>query len=117
NNQNEFASVYRNQSRQRYPDRNYLAILLKGKGGNTQAIGSKVMIYAGGQVQYFEKMHTRGFQSCVTEKIHAGLGSHKNADSVVVIWPNGARSVERSVPAGQLLTLVQPETSSGTRMP
>src|SRR5690606_2088581 len=115
NNQNEYASVYRNESNQRYHDRNYLAILLKGKGGNTQAIGSKIMVYTGGQVQYFEKMHTRGFQSCVTERIHVGLGSHRSADSVVVIWPNGARTVERLVQSGQLITLVQPDVPSGTR--
>src|SRR5690606_8880506 len=86
NNQNEYASVYRNESNQRYHDRNYLAILLKGKGGNTQAIGSKIMVYTGGQVQYFEKMHTRGFQSCVTERIHVELGCNRSADSV---WSSG----------------------------
>ncbi|HEX7013933.1 MAG TPA: VCBS repeat-containing protein [Cyclobacteriaceae bacterium] len=114
NNQNEFASVYRNETRQRYPDRNFLAILLKSAGGNTEAIGSKVMVYTHGQVQYFEKMHTRGFQSCVTERIHVGLGANTSADSLVVLWPNGARTVQHAVPAGQLLVLEQPEVSGGS---
>lgn len=115
NNQNEFASVYRNESRQQYPDRNYLVVTLKGSAGNTQAIGSKVMVYSGGQVQYFEKMHTRGFQSCVTEKIHVGLGVNSQADSVVVIWPNGVRTVQRSVRAGQQLAMMQPEEAASAR--
>src|SRR5690606_12867939 len=108
NNQNEFASVYRNESRQRHPDRKYLAIRLEGTSDNTQAIGSKVMIYTGGQVQYFEKMHTRGFQSCVSDKIHVGLGSHENADSVVIVCPDGFHTVERSVHAAHLLVISQP---------
>lgn len=109
NNQNEFASVYKNQVRELHPERNYINILLRGKGKNSQAIGSKVMVYASGGVQYFEKMHIRGFQSSVTEKIHVGLGSASQADSVVVQWPLGGKTVLKNVPTGQLLTIAEEE--------
>lgn len=113
NNQNEFASVYRNFLRERNPEKNYIDILLKGSGMNSQAIGSKVLVYTGGEVQYFERMHTRGFQSGVTERIHAGIGNRATVDSVIVKWPRGGETIMRNIPGGQLLKIS--ETSSTTK--
>ena len=107
NNQNEFGSIYKNHVRERNPGNNYIDILLRGTDRNTQAIGSKVMVYSSEGMQYFEKMHTRGFQSSVTEKIHVGLGPAARADSVVVQWPRGGQTVVRNVAAGQLLKITE----------
>ena len=105
NNQNAMASVYRNRSRENHPDRHYLQILLKGAALNNMAIGAKVTVYAGGKTQYFEKMSTRGFQSRVTDRIHVGLNKESKADSIIVEWPRGGRTVLRNVSADQLLEI------------
>lgn len=107
NNQNEAASVYKNLSRERNADQHYLQIQLSGTGKNTRAIGSKVYIYSNGKLQYFEKMSTRGFQSGVTEKIHAGLGSAKVVDSIVVKWLNGKETIVKNIAVDQLLKINQ----------
>lgn len=103
NNQNEFASVYRNLTRERNTDQNYLALVLNGAGKNSRAIGSKVYVYANGKTQYYEKMSTRGFQSSVTERIHIGLNKTSVVDSIKVKWLNGKETLLRNVSVNQLL--------------
>jgi enediyne biosynthesis protein E4 len=103
NNQNEFASVYKNFSRQLHPDLHYIDIELSGADNNSQAIGSKVYIYTGGKVQYFEKMPTRGFQSGVTERIHAGLGTFNKVDSIKIQWQRSRETIFRDVSVDQQL--------------
>jgi len=93
NNQNEAASVYKNLSREKNSNQNYIQLLLKGSQKNSTSIGAKVYAYTGGQVQYFEKMPTRGFQSSVTQKIHIGVGSATKIDSIKIKWPYGSESM------------------------
>lgn len=107
NNQNAIASVYRNLSREKDKDHHYLQISLKGSGSNVGAIGAKVTVYVNGATQYFEKMSTRGFQSRVSDRIHVGLGKATKADSVVVVWPLGGKSVLADVQADQILKVVE----------
>ena len=72
NNVNQEAFIYKNNSRE-HNKNNYIGILLKGKGNNTYAIGSKIKIYAGGQLFYREVEPSRGFQSSVDYKQVIGL--------------------------------------------
>ena len=105
NNQNETAGVYRNFTQERNPTKKFLKIKLKGSAKNLNAIGSKVYIHAGGMVQYYEMMSTRGFQSTVSSVIHVGLGTSEKVDSVVVKWPFKGETVLRNVAANQLLNI------------
>lgn len=106
NNQNEAASLYRNMSRELHPEANYLKIKLKGKDKNTYALGSKVYIYAGGQLQYLEQMPARGYQSSVSPVLHVGLQQTQVVDSIRVVWPWGSEQVLTSVKANQTLEIV-----------
>lgn len=116
-NQNETAAVYRNMSRETQQAGNYISIALKGKGKNTQALGAKLYLYAGGGVQYLEQMTTRGFQSSVSPRLHAGLAGHNRIDSIWVEWPGGGKQTLQDVAVNQLLTIeeeqIQP-VSAGT---
>lgn len=87
NNVNQKAFVYQNKARQ-LSKNNYIGISLKGKGINTYAVGSKVKIYAGGQIMSRELIPSRGFQSSVDYKMIAGLGALDKVDSVVIRWPD-----------------------------
>ena len=62
--------------------------MLKGKGKNTFAIGSKIKIYKDGQVFYREVVPSRGFQSSVDYKQIIGLGKLDRVDSMIIIWPD-----------------------------
>lgn len=87
NNVNEKAFVYKNNSRET-SKHNYIGVSLKGKDGNTFAIGSKIKIYTGEQTYYREVEPSRGFQSSVDYKQIIGLGNYSAVDSMVVVWPD-----------------------------
>ncbi|MEX2235874.1 MAG: VCBS repeat-containing protein [Cyclobacteriaceae bacterium] len=105
NNQNAAASVYQNHSREKHADQNYLQLSLTGAGKNTRAIGSKIRAYMQGNVQYFELISTRGFQSSVSDRIHIGLGTFPKVDSLVIDWPLGGRQMLGDVAPNQLLKI------------
>ena len=116
NNQNEPASLYKNLSKEHQPERHFIQLSLTGAGKNTRALGARVKIYAGGQVQFFEISPTRGFQSSVSYRIHAGLGATAAVDSIRIDWPSGKELVLYKVPANQLLKVNEDE-SKGVQNP
>jgi hypothetical protein len=87
NNENSPAFVYRNNSREQNKN-NYIGIFLKGTPTNTYAIGSKINIYAAGQVFTREVVPSRGFQSSVDYKQIIGLGHLSGLDSMIIVWPD-----------------------------
>ena len=106
NNINAPASIYRNRSRE-LNKRSALAVTLRGAGKNTQGVGAKVMIVAGGTHQLLEESPTRGFQSSVDPRLHFGLGAATRVDSLTVIWPDRRFQILTNVPANQPLVLDQ----------
>ncbi len=116
NNVNAPASIYRNHGRERNGN-HALRITLRGAGGNTEGIGAKVMITAGGVKQVLEQMPTRGFQSSVDPRLHFGLGAATRVDSLVVVWPDRHYQVLTGVPADSALTLEQSAASGRYEYP
>lgn len=105
NNINAEASILQNTAMEAGKN-SYLAINLKQPGGNTNAIGSKVFVYNGKQVQYQEVNPNRGYLSCVSTVLNFGLGNHQQVDSVRVIWPDKTSQLLTGVKANQRLDLV-----------
>ncbi|GAB3318684.1 VCBS repeat-containing protein [Larkinella ripae] len=96
------ALVYLNQSQQHQPAP-YLSIRLDGESGNRQGIGTKVTLWAGGQMQYAELSPVRGFLSSVEPVLHFGLGKSAVVDSMLVEWPGGRRQRHYRVKTNQRL--------------
>ncbi len=107
NNVNMPMFLYRNETSQRLSDHHYLKVILKGKPGNTDAIGSKVTARHQGQSFYLEQMPMRGFKSTMDPRPNLGVGSLTMVDSLVVQWPDGNVSIMKDVPTDQILTLFQ----------
>ena len=107
NNVNMPAFIYRNESRQKLKDSHFLELTFQGEGRNTAALGASVTIRYGDQTQYAGYMPMRGFQSSVGYVMHFGLGAATGIDSLLVDWPNGARTVMTAVSADQRLILKQ----------
>jgi hypothetical protein len=105
NHQNAVASLFKNNSRERYADHNFLQFTLTGSGKNTNAIGAKVLVYGGNKIQYYEHVSTRGFQSSVSNRIHIGLGKLQAVDSIQITWPSGKISTLKDVKANQHVKL------------
>jgi len=87
NNVNQPALIFKNNSREQNHN-NYIAVKLTGSGKNTFAIGSKIIVYQGGQQLSREIMPSRGFQSSVDYKQIIGIGKNTQVDSLVICWPN-----------------------------
>ncbi|MFN8345555.1 MAG: VCBS repeat-containing protein [Spirosomataceae bacterium] len=103
-NTNAPASLYKNEQQQQSPQ-HYLKIKLKGAGRNTLGVGAKVYVYAAGEEQYQEFTPTRGFQSCMYDDLHFGLGKVDKVDSVRVLWPGNRSQLLTAVAINRVLTV------------
>lgn len=107
NNENQPAFIYKNNARESNRN-NYVAVTLKGNNQNTFAIGSKLDLFADGQVFTRELVPSRGFQSSVDYKIIFGLGKISKIDSLVIVWPDRSLSKVQDIPPNKLYTFQQP---------
>jgi enediyne biosynthesis protein E4 len=73
----------------------FLALRLHGAAPNTQAVGARVWVTAGGRTQVREVRAGSNFESQDPAEVHVGLGSAGVVDRVRVRWPDG-NEVERT---------------------
>ena len=102
NNLNSVASIYINKTNDKA---NYLKIKLSFGGKNTFGIGTKVISYVKGKMQFKELQTTRGFQSSSEPILHFGYGKTTSIDSLVVIWPDKTAQTLKNVKTNQTLTI------------
>jgi len=103
NNINAPASIYENRA-DSLRDHHFLSLRLKGGPDNTHGLGARVEIHQPGRTQRLEQTTTRGYQSSVPPRLHAGLGD-RGVDSLVVTWPNGHVETRPRPPVDTTLTL------------
>ena len=111
NNVNMPVFLYRNNADTLLPNQRFLTLSLRGEGLNTRAIGAKVRLRHQGQIFYQELHPMRGFQSCVDDRLHFGLGDVAIIDSLTVIFPDGRFLLRTNVPTNQFLTIAQSEAT------
>lgn len=104
NNTNDYASIYKNNSRAILKN-NFISIILEGSAQNRNGIGAKIKIFNKGQIYYQEQFPVRGYQSSVDLRLNFGLNKIKNIDSLLVIWPNDTYQVIYNLPVNQTLIL------------
>ncbi len=107
------AGIFRNNS---VAGRQFTVALRAKQPGNPFAIGARVRLYAGAEVQYQELQPMRGFQSTVDYRLHFGVGD-KAVDSLRVDWPDGGVSLLTEIPAGPQLTIDQRTAPAGKKVP
>ncbi len=108
NNLNDPASVYENRAITRDSVRrnsHFLSLKLEGDPPNQEGIGTRISLFSGGRIQYYEHFPVRGFQSMMDPVIHFGLGADTMADSLLVCWPDLKEQRIASLPADQSLIL------------
>ena len=103
NNINAEAFIYRNNS-ESIENNNYLRLLLTDSK-NEPVFGSRIHVYTSAGIQTQETTNVRGIYSTSEPLVHFGLGNTGIVDSVVIKWPNGKTSVEKSVAANQVVAL------------
>lgn len=111
NNINEPAFIYRNNS----TGKSFLTVDLVGKNGNIKGVGAKVHVfYAGGQ-QVLEQYPTRGYLSSVSDRLHFGLDTVKQIDSLRVVWNSGAAQTLKQVAVNRVLELREENAAAAKR--
>lgn len=80
--------LYENKNNQ-VGKRSSVEIKLKGELQNRNAVGSKIILYAGKEVRTYEKFPVRGFLSSMEIPLHVGLDRTK-IDSMFLIWPDNS---------------------------
>ncbi|MBC7826113.1 MAG: VCBS repeat-containing protein [Chitinophagaceae bacterium] len=113
NNENQPTFVYKNNSRE-INKNNYIALTLTGKGQNLFAVGSKIKLFANGQIIMRELIPSRGFQSSVDYKIIFGLGKIEKIDSLIITWPDRSYTKLEQPLLNRQHDIQQPEKKSSS---
>ena len=97
------AKLFRNDLE---PGPGWVRLRLEGAAPNLGAVGATVRVFVGDVAQRFVVSTASSYLSqSEANPVLAGLGGAPRADSVVVVWPGGARTVTGPVEAGAALTI------------
>ena len=81
---------------------------LVGPDENAQAIGAKLTLIAGDLTRTKEIYATRAMAQRPS-RIHIGLGSEENIDSVVIRWPDGQETELGALPNRRVIRVLHPD--------
>jgi len=87
------------------PSGNWIKVRLVGAGGNTDAIGARLIARVGERRQLRLVGSGGGFLSSSDPRAHFGLGAAQRVDELEVLWPDGRRERFADLPAGRLYTI------------
>jgi hypothetical protein len=88
NNIKDHALIYQNKTNEKTVN-DYLQLELEGPQENINAIGARVILYSGGDIETYEKYPVRGFLSSMEIPLHLGLNEVR-VDSMKLIWPDNS---------------------------
>ncbi len=90
--------------------RNWVQLLLSGRGSNFSAIGAKVKVVAGSKTQFGRVRSGGSFLSQHDLRLHFGLGKAGLVDLVEITWPDGQRQTLKDIKANQLIRVREGES-------
>ena len=111
NNVNMPAFVYENKSIPE--DNNFIKIILKGSGKNTNAFGAKVTLKTASETFYVEQQPIRGFQSSMDPRINMGIGKATSVD-IQIEWPTGGTTIQSNIKPNTIVTFNENEKKADT---
>ncbi|HKZ35998.1 MAG TPA: VCBS repeat-containing protein, partial [Chryseolinea sp.] len=105
NNTNAPASIFRNHATEKF-NNHFLRISLEGISSNPKGYGARIFLFCTGDtLQYVEQSPFRGFQSCVEQQLHVGLGKSTQVDSLLIIWPDQRYQKLKNIGVDRVITL------------
>ncbi|MFO0951927.1 MAG: CRTAC1 family protein [Isosphaeraceae bacterium] len=92
------------------PPGHFAAFRLEGTVSNRDAVGTRVVVQAGGRRQSAQRIGGGSYLSAGDGRLHFGLGTASVIEAVEVTWPSGRSSTYRDLPAdaGYLLREGEP---------
>jgi hypothetical protein len=104
-NMNEPPSLLRNDynnERRRGPN-NWIEVKLSGTRSNRSAIGARVIVRAGSNVQAQEVASQSSYYSHNDQRLHFGMGTNLKADRIEIRWPGGQTETLKDVAVNQVV--------------
>jgi hypothetical protein len=95
--------LYKNLSNHNH----WIRLHLIGRKSNRSAVGAKVYLWTGSQVQFRE--FNGGIHGFSQDEpiIHFGLGKHETVDRLKVLWPSGKETMLEDLKVDQVLTIIE----------
>ncbi|WP_153796659.1 VCBS repeat-containing protein [Foetidibacter luteolus] len=115
NNLNEVSGIYENTLNNSgdKSDKHILTVNIEGPGKNIAGIGAVLRIYYKGSQQVYEHYPTRGYLSTDDPRVHFGLGTATEVDSLRVLWPDGKTQLLSSISADKTVTVAYKDAAGG----
>ena len=85
----------------------WLKVQLQGTESNRFAVGARLRVTVGGQVQVRQVGSQSSYLSQNSLIVHFGLGAATSVDTLEVVWPSGKRETLVNVRVNQTLRLVE----------
>lgn len=89
-------------------DNHWLEIDLEGVQSNRDALGTRVIVTAGGKPQLRENLGAMHQYSQDHKRLHFGLGIETRVERIEVHWPGGIIQTIEDIPADQIIKLIEP---------
>jgi hypothetical protein len=88
--------------------RNWLQVELVGRHSNRDAVGARLTLYAGGQMQVREVVLGDGYGSQNSLRQHFGMDQHRVAEKLIVRWPtSGIIQSFAEIAANQIVEITE----------
>ncbi|MGH9631955.1 MAG: CRTAC1 family protein, partial [Bryobacteraceae bacterium] len=85
----------------------WIKVRLEGRKSNRSAIGSTVVVHAGGRTQAAPVLSQTSYLSVNDQRLHFGLGESKTVDRIVVRWASGDTEEFTGASTNSLVHLVE----------
>ncbi len=86
---------------------NWLLLRLQGTLSNRDAIGSRIRVFTGDEVQTRWRVSSAGYLSKSDSRIHFGLNRAQQVDKIEIRWPSGALQLLENVATNQIITVIE----------
>ncbi len=86
-------------------DNHWIALRLRQRGGNTQALGARIVVTSGESTQLAQVCPAGAYLSQNSTDVHFGLGAEIQIDEIEIRWPDGTIEKHVDVPPDQILKL------------
>ena len=106
-NSREAPTLLRNLDRERGGTNHWCQVRLRGRQGNRDGVGAKVVLHAGDET-FVDEVHAgRGYQGHFGTRLHFGLGGHPAIDRIEIRWIGGGTETFSDVPIDRLTELTE----------
>ena len=104
---NSPAVILKNNS----PKKNFISLSFKSDDANRFGVGTKAYLFQKNKMQYQQLMLTRGFESSSDTRLHFGLDTLKNIDSILIVWPDQKYQLIKNPSANQQLKFLKKDAA------